>query len=863
VDLLLELRLPSREPEADAGADGEGEDVVVEVDAEDSIASLVDALAAYSEARGWGPVPRDAARLFRAGAVHPLEPAARIVDTSLLTGDTVTLAVEPLDAWPPPHSPPPGAGSGLSLDVLAGPEAGRLVGLGPGRFTVGRAASCTVGVDDPTLSREHFMLYVTTELQAFVVPNPTATNRTFVGSNEVTAPRALDPGEVIMAGSSAFVARRDAPGDRRRPDRVGQVSVDRSASRRQPRRPRAAPDLAELARRARYLLPRLWERSRPVGNFLELRLGLGDVEARAGALGHEPQIERDVPVTVNLVDVGMLGLWGDAATVGAVGASLVAQAACLHSPEDLLIVAAVRAADVPAFEWLKWLPHVRSSSRSLAGEPLAVGADATRTLLENLMAVAQDRSTRAGRAAHPWPRMVLLLQEAVEPDRDLLSQLLNVAPGAGIHPIWLGEREIQTPHQCLATVACPAGGELGVLRHTEGRRGDQPVALDGARPATAMSIGRSLAPLRDATATAGASGIPGLVPLLDVLGMNEPSADEITRRWGAASGPGLEFPIGMAVGGPLLLDLVEHGPHSLVGGASGAGLSELLRALVLSLAATHPPDRLALMFLDCEGGVDIAEFRDLPHTVGHVTAPGAGPSAAALASLHAELQRRTDVMKGRDLAEMLPVAPAEAPPRLVVVVDDLAALVDEAPDAVAGLADVAQRGPSLGVHLVLAARRSAGLAEGNLLPGTNIRIALRLPDRSDSSRLIGSHAATTIPAPSRGRAYARTGSDAPVAFGCGWPGAPFAPGRGQRRIRVRRFGFGDWLPVGEVDAPATGDERSACADVVATHLDVLVQACAAAGKLNAAARPRPRGQATSLAADQFSASRPGRGDARM
>ena len=123
-------------------------------------------------------------------------------------------------------------------------------------------------------------------------------------------------------------------------------------------------------------------------------------------------------------------------------------------------------------------------------------------------------------------------------------------------------------------------------------------------------------------------------------------------------------------------------------------------------------------------------FRDVPHTVGYVTNLNADLALRALTSLRAELNRRMRVMEGRakDLEEMLAKYPDDAPASLVIVVDEFATLVKEIPDFVAGIVDIAQRGRSLGIHLVLATQRPSGSVNDNILANTNLRMSLRMLD---------------------------------------------------------------------------------------------------------------------------------------
>ena len=65
----------------------------------------------------------------------------------------------------------------------------------------------------------------------------------------------------------------------------------------------------------------------------------------------------DVPITVDLAD-DVFAIHGDATAVDGVLTSLVVQAACLHAPADLVIVAAI--APLAGCDWIKWLPHART-----------------------------------------------------------------------------------------------------------------------------------------------------------------------------------------------------------------------------------------------------------------------------------------------------------------------------------------------------------------------------------------------------------------------------------------------------------------------------------------------------------------------
>ena len=97
------------------------------------------------------------------------------------------------------------------------------------------------------------------------------------------------------------------------------------------------------------------------------------------------------------------------------------------------------------------------------------------------------------------------------------------------------------------------------------------------------------------------------------------------------------------------------------------------------------------------------------------------------------------------------LAPDEAPAALVIVIDEFATLAKQLPEFVAGVVDIAQRGRSLGIHLVLSTQRLAGAVDDNIVANANVRVALRVLDRADSTAMVGSGVAAEIPVAMRGR----------------------------------------------------------------------------------------------------------------
>ena len=610
--------------------------------------------------------------------------------------------------------------------------------------------------------------------------------------------------ESRKTGRQKFADQVDKLGERleKRKAEVDQALLDERAE-----RISQSPDLADLARRATLRTLDLWARQRGDDEFLRTRLGIGTVRSKVRV---EPETTGEdhlreavevtlaghdrlaaCPICVNLSELGVFGLYGPLPEVQAVCASVLLQAATLHSPEDLVIVMLEGHAQGLG-TWVKWLPHTRSVNSPLAGPHVADDESVAAEMMRELVSVARLRTATDDRTDHRWPWILVVLDETAEVDPALTSQLLELCPQAGISVVAAVESDARVPRQAKATFRCVplVGGTLSTVWFTEPQAPGEEFEPEPANARLIDQVAMSLAPLRDATSASAASAIPRVVPLLSLFGPDLPTPVSVAATWATPKPYGLRAPIGMGPSGPLELDLVEHGPHALIGGTSGAGKSELLQSIVASLIHEYPPTRLTFLFVDYKGGAASVVFNSVPHTVGYVTNLDSSLSMRALTSLRAELNHRMRLMEGKakDLPEMLERFPDETPPSLVIVVDEFATLVKEVPDFVAGVVDIAQRGRSLGVHLILATQRPSGSVNENILANTNLRISLRMLDATESKTVIGVGSAADIPLPLKGRAFAKLGPRDLIEFQSAFTGAPLTQEREVSPVVVHRFG---------------------------------------------------------------------------
>lgn len=232
---------------------------------------------------------------------------------------------------------------------------------------------------------------------------------------------------------------------------------------------------------------------------------------------------------------------------------------------------------------------------------------------------------------------------------------------------------------------------------------------------------------------------------------------------------GLPVELGIGADGlPLAFDLVADGPHALVAGTTGAGKSELLQTLVLALAARYSPDHVAIALVDYKGGAGFSHCSKLPHVVGMVTDLDPGSARRAIVGLRQQLKTR-ELLFDRHGVTSFPqfhqaTGGQQILPRVVIVVDELRALLDEEPGFIPDLMTLAAQGRSLGIHLVLATQRPSGVITAHMRANLNARLCLRVATPQDSVEVLESGVAAHLCHQLAGRAYLKVGGSAPVAL---------------------------------------------------------------------------------------------------
>ena len=542
---------------------------------------------------------------------------------------------------------------------------------------------------------------------------------------------------------------------------------------------------------------RLWERRETDQDFGQVRVGRGRqrlatrlVAPQTGPFNElEPvcawRLSRllrahvgvpDLPVAVALRALRRVCLRGQPSDAGldparALARAMVAQYAVWHSPAEARLAVIAAPAAIPHWDWVKWLPHVQHPT-------LTDEIGALRMVTSRPAEVADWLAAPTTPTASGNPPRLLIVVDGVDVRR------------AGAQ--WLDRPEITVLRLADRAGASVVDRELTLLveptrlgMSADPRLVEPPRWIgrpDALSLAEATTLARRMARYRAPRGAEPDTGRPlrNTVGLPELLGLDDSASVAVARaRWRDSAADTLRVPIGVGEDGqPVLLDLKESaqggsGPHGLCIGATGSGKSELLRTLLLGLAATHPSDRLNMVLVDFKGGATFLGMADLPHVSAVITnlADELALVDRMADALAGEITRRQEALRAAgNLASVADYERARRSgtdlpplPALLIVVDEFSEMLAQRPELVDLMVTIGRLGRSLQMHLLLASQR---LDEGRLRgleSHLSYRIALRTFSPAESRAVLGVPDAYQLP-PMPGSGYLALGTDELVRF---------------------------------------------------------------------------------------------------
>ncbi|GLY93154.1 type VII secretion protein EccC [Actinoplanes sp. NBRC 103695] len=602
-------------------------------------------------------------------------------------------------------------------------------------------------------------------------------------------------GMVIAAVAFGSQDRRQKVGGDRR-DYLRYLAQNRRRIRQNVTRQREAsdwqhPDPGSLW--SLVMTTRRWERRPTHPDFLEVRIGTGEqrLATRIVPMQTKPiedleplaakSLRRfirayttlaDQPVALFLRGFAQIRIGGpDREDARAFLRAFLMQLVSFHAPEEVRVAFCVDAAGAEAWQWAKWLPHAQHPSEQ-------DGAGASRLVADSIEALEM----LLGEQFLNRPRF----EPNATPSRDEPYVLVIRDGGrmgngarlatAGCRNAVLVDLDDHSPAAAKGVLSLHAeGDDLEMLRRDRvgGEVRTRMATPDRLGLPRARVIARLLSPYRLGVVTETTEDtLKTNFDLGTLLGIADLSRLDLTALWAPRSpNDRLRVPIGVdADGGRVELDIKESalggmGPHGVLIGATGSGKSELLRTLVLGLAATHPSDTLNLVLVDFKGGATFLGLDRLPHTSAVITnlADEAALVGRMQDSLHGEMVRRQELLRAaggfssaleyeRARAQGAPLDPL---PTLFVVVDEFSELLAAHRDFIELFVMIGRLGRSLAVHLLLASQRIDDGRISQLESHLSYRIGLRTFSAMESRSVIGVPDAYELP-PAPGNGYLRT-----------------------------------------------------------------------------------------------------------
>ena len=574
----------------------------------------------------------------------------------------------------------------------------------------------------------------------------------------------------------------------------------------------AAPE--DCASRIREQKANLWERDLGQKDFLQLRLGVGDVPLNAEvkypekhftmdddhlqdamlALGMEPKQISGVPIGVSFAQNNLVGIYGADQAVDAMLRSLVLQAVALHGYDSLKIMLITDDRSVEKWNFVRSMPHFWSDDKSVRF--LAANDDEVKelsTVMESRILSRADSDN--GYASFAPYYLIISTDSELSEKCASLQRLMKRRHNCGFTVIHTAQLLRQLPAETRLVIS--VGSDAGRVYGREDTTG-QGISFvpDRLNAAALDQLAANIANI-ELELDGQKYALPNMLTFLEMFGVGKIEHLNALTRW-KENNPTktLQTPIGVGTQGEAFyLDLHEkfHGPHGLVAGMTGSGKSEFVITYVLSLAVNYHPDEVDFILIDYKGGGLAGAFEDsergvkLPHLAGTITNLDGASVKRSLISIQSELRRRQrifndarkianegtmDIYKYQQLYRDKVVS--EPVPHLFIISDEFAELKAQQPEFMEQLISAARIGRSLGVHLILATQKPSGVVDDQIWSNSKFRVCLKVQEKADSQEMIKCSDAAELS--QTGRFYLQVGFNELFALGqSAWCGAEYVP----------------------------------------------------------------------------------------
>ena len=565
----------------------------------------------------------------------------------------------------------------------------------------------------------------------------------------------------------------------------------------------------------------LWEREIDQSDFLDLRIGIGETEFLGTVkypeekfsleddnlqqlvldLGRESKALENVPISFSFMKNNITAIIGEGRQKQLFINGLILQLMAFHSYEDLKIVLFTNDKNKTKWDYLRVLPHCWDNLKVI--RYFAANNDEAKELSLNLEQIFQERKyseqnninrNTSQNIFQPYYFIIIDDFKSVR-DLEIIKDICDQKANLGFSLMIINNRITNLPNECHTFISI-GDTKSGIFENELVSNKQKEFIADFNANIDMFKCSKVLANIPIEIAKENSS-LPTMISFLEMYDVGKIEQLNILKRW-QTNDPtkSLQAPIGVDKNRELFkLDLHEkfYGPHGLVAGMTGSGKSELIITYILSMAVNYSPYEVSFILIDYKGGGLTGAFQNkdtgikLPHLAGTITNLDTVEMNRSLASIQSELRRRQRIFnEARDALNESTIdiykyqrlyregLVKEPVSHLLIISDEFAELKDQQPEFMEQLISTARIGRSLGVHLILATQKPAGVVNDQIWSNSKFRICLKVQEKNDSMDMIKCPDAASLK--ETGRFYLQVGYNELFALGqSAWTGAKYYP----------------------------------------------------------------------------------------
>lgn len=568
---------------------------------------------------------------------------------------------------------------------------------------------------------------------------------------------------------------------------------------------------------------KLWERGYREEDFLNLRIGHGQLpmvaeikypdrkfhltedplEEKMYQLAEQKVLLDNVPIMLSLTENFVCGVVGSQKEKEEFLKRMIMQIVFLHSYDEVRLVLLADQELLEHIPQVRYLSHLWDDKRTFrflatdTASAYLVGEYLNRQIEPELEKPRELEKLLKEKAYY----VVLAWSKSLFDNMEILKRVMKEEKNHGVSIVTFFE---DIPQYVREIIHLHADGlnEISYLGNASGQ--GEKFVLDDVYDRLADRMLKQLANIK-LKAIENAYVMPSMLTFLEMMGAGRTEHLNPLKRW-KENDPvkSLAVPVGVASDGSLFfMDLHEkyQGPHGLIAGMTGSGKSEFIITYILSLAVNFHPDEVAFVLIDYKGGGLAGAFDDevrgihLPHLAGTITNLDGPGIRRSLMAIESELKRRQRIFNdAKSIADegtmdiytyqkLYREGKVSVPlPHLFIISDEFAELKSQEPEFMEQLISAARIGRSLGVHLILATQKPAGVVDAQINSNAKFRVCLKVQTRADSDEMLRRPEAAEIK--ETGRFYMQVGYNEFFALGqSAWCGAPYFP---QDEVEVHR-----------------------------------------------------------------------------